>query len=294
MSESKKGVHQISPNSFLFFNTPEIMYYISLETYQKTKIKITIIKIMENSTNIYDSIIEYSVLGTGDTSPQDTIKNIDFIIYNYNFIIKEEKEKINILFNTKNPCNIDLSLHKFESENDNEFDINYNKQIKNIENKIKELMDIAEMQEQEIYQLKQKENINMNKMQNLNQQAEQLLFKLDEQNRNNQNNNNQFNGVNNNYQYNNNQNNNNYNQNNQNNNYGNNPYSQNNNMNLHSNNGNLQGNNININGNNKMYINSMKDANSNIIIIIMVEIRQMDIILMNKKSQIKFNILILY
>ena len=251
MSESKKGVHQISPNSFLFFNTPEIMYYISLETYQKTKIKITIIKIMENSTNIYDSIIEYSVLGTGDTSPQDTIKNIDFIIYNYNFIIKEEKEKINILFNTKNPCNIDLSLHKFESENDNEFDINYNKQIKNIENKIKELMDIAEMQEQEIYQLKQKENINMNKMQNLNQQAEQLLFKLDEQNRNNQNNNNQFNGVNNNYQYNNNQNNNNYNQNNQNNNYGNNPYSQNNNMNLHSNNGNLQGNNININGNNK-------------------------------------------
>ena len=256
MSESKKGVHQISPNSFLFFNTPEIMYYISLETYQKTKIKITIIKIMENSTNIYDSIIEYSVLGTGDTSPQDTIKNIDFIIYNYNFIIKEEKEKINILFNTKNPCNIDLSLHKFESENDNEFDINYNKQIKNIENKIKELMDIAEMQEQEIYQLKQKENINMNKMQNLNQQAEQLLFKLDEQNRNNQNNNNQFNGVNNNYQYNNNQNNNNYNQNN-------NPYSQNNNMNLHSNNGNLQGNNININGNNNMYINSMKDANSN-------------------------------
>ena len=264
MSESKKGVHQISPNSFLFFNTPEIMYYISLETYQKTKIKITIIKIMENSTNIYDSIIEYSVLGTGDTSPQDTIKNIDFIIYNYNFIIKEEKEKINILFNTKNPCNIDLSLHKFESENDNEFDINYNKQIKNIENKIKELMDIAEMQEQEIYQLKQKENINMNKMQNLNQQAEQLLFKLDEQNRINQNNNNQFNGVNNNYQYNNNQNNNNYNQNNQNNNYGNNPYSQNNNMNLHSNNGNLQGNNININGNNNnMYINSMKDANSN-------------------------------
>ena len=43
MTESKKGIHQISPNSFLFFNTPELMYYITLEIIQKIKIKLIII-----------------------------------------------------------------------------------------------------------------------------------------------------------------------------------------------------------------------------------------------------------
>ena len=101
MTESKKGIHQISPNSFLFFNTPELMYYITLEIIQKIKIKLIIIKIAENTTNIYDSIFNFSDFGTGDKSAQDTIKNLDFIIYNYNFIIKEDKEKVNILINKR-------------------------------------------------------------------------------------------------------------------------------------------------------------------------------------------------
>ena len=223
MTESKKGIHQISPNSFLFFNTPELMYYITLEIIQKIKIKLIIIKIAENTTNIYDSIFNYSDFGTGDKTAQDTIKNLDFIIYNYNFIIKEEKEKINILINTNNPCNLELSLHKFEEE-ENESNLNYNEQIKNFENKIKELMNIAESQEQEIFQLNQKENINLNKINTLNQQTEQLIFMLEERNRNNQYNNNQYNNMNNNQQYNGNANNNNYNQNQNNNNFGGNPY----------------------------------------------------------------------
>ena len=206
MTESKKGIHQISPNSFLFFNTPELMYYITLEIIQKIKIKLIIIKIAENTTNIYDSIFNFSDFGTGDKSAQDTIKNLDFIIYNYNFIIKEDKEKVNIVINTSNPCNLELSLHKFEEEED-DLNLNYKEQIKNFENKIKELMDIAESQEQEIFQLNQKENINLNKINTLNQQTEQLIFQLEERNRNNQYNNNQYN----NHQYNGNPNNNNYN-----------------------------------------------------------------------------------
>ena len=170
MTESKKGIHQISPNSFLFFNTPELMYYITLEIIQKIKIKLIIIKIAENTTNIYDSIFNFSDFGTGDKSAQDTIKNLDFIIYNYNFFIKEDKEKVNILINTSNPCNLELSLHKFEEEED-DLNLNYKEQIKNFENKIKELMDIAESQEQEIFQLNQKENINLNKINTLNQQT---------------------------------------------------------------------------------------------------------------------------
>ena len=231
MSESKKGIHQISPNSFLFFNTPELMYYITLEIIQKIKIKLIIIKIAENTTNIYDSIFNFSDFGTGDKSAQDTIKNLDFIIYNYNFIIKEDKEKVNILINTSNPCNLELSLHKFEEEED-DLNLNYKEQIKNFENKIKELMDIAESQEQEIFQLNQKENINLNKINILNQQTEQLIFQLEERNRNNQYNNNQYN----NHQYNGNPNNNNYNQNQSNNNFGNTSYMRKDSNNLYNNN----------------------------------------------------------
>ena len=231
MSESKKGIHQISPNSFLFFNTPELMYYITLEIIQKIKIKLIIIKIAENTTNIYDSIFNFSDFGTGDKSAQDTIKNLDFIIYNYNFIIKEDKEKVNILINTSNPCNLELSLHKFEEEED-DLNLNYKEQIKNFENKIKELMDIAESQEQEIFQLNQKENINLNKINTLNQQTEQLIFQLEERNRNNQYNNNQYN----NHQYNGNPNNNNYNQNQSNNNFGNTSYMRKDSNNLYNNN----------------------------------------------------------
>lgn len=230
MTESKKGIHQISPNSFLFFNTPELMYYITLEIIQKIKIKLIIIKIAENTTNIYDSIFNFSDFGTGDKSAQDTIKNLDFIIYNYNFIIKEDKEKVNILINTSNPCNLELSLHKFEEEED-DLNLNYKEQIKNFENKIKELMDIAESQEQEIFQLNQKENINLNKINTLNQQTEQLIFQLEERNRNNQYNNNQYN----NHQYNGNPNNNNYNQNQSNNNFGNTSYMRKDSNNLYNN-----------------------------------------------------------
>jgi len=231
MTESKKGIHQISPNSFLFFNTPELMYYITLEIIQKIKIKLIIIKIAENTTNIYDSIFNFSDFGTGDKSAQDTIKNLDFIIYNYNFIIKEDKEKVNILINTSNPCNLELSLHKFEEKED-DLNLNYKEQIKNFENKIKELMDIAESQEQEIFQLNQKENINLNKINTLNQQTEQLIFQLEERNRNNQYNNNQYN----NHQYNGNPNNNNYNQNQSNNNFGNTSYMRKDSNNLYNNN----------------------------------------------------------
>jgi len=231
MTESKKGIHQISPNSFLFFNTPELMYYITLEIIQKIKIKLIIIKIAENTTNIYDSIFNFSDFGTGDKSAQDTIKNLDFIIYNYNFIIKEDKEKVNILINTSNPCNLELSLHKFEEKED-DLNLNYKEQIKNFENKIKELMDIAESQEQEIFQLNQKENINLNKINTLNQQTEQLIFQLEERNRNNLYNNNQYN----NHQYNGNPNNNNYNQNQSNNNFGNTSYMRKDSNNLYNNN----------------------------------------------------------
>ena len=207
MSESKKGVHQIGPNCFLFFNTPEIFYCISFEETNSSKIKIIILKILENKTYIFDSLVDFSDFGTGDKSPLDTIKNLDFIIYNYNFVIKEEENKINILFNTNSPKNIELSLHKLELENDEDkLDMLYKEQMNQTENKIQELMNLSMKQEQEINRLKQNEDINLNRIKNLSQITENLLIEIENRNNNSFQNNNQYN--NNNKAYNNNQSNN--------------------------------------------------------------------------------------
>ena len=210
MSESKKGVHQISPNSFLFFNTPEIFYYISFEQVQETKIRIILIKIKETLTNIFGSTVDFSEFGTGDISSHDTIKNLDFIIYNYNFVIKEERDKAYILINTKNPKNIELSLYKLGIDDDNMLDLD-DEQMNQMENKINELMNIAENQEQEIYQLEQNESMNVNKIKKLKNFTDKLLFELENKKKSIQPNNNFNNKQYNNNQHNNNQNNNNYN-----------------------------------------------------------------------------------
>ena len=201
MSESKKGVHQISPNSFLFFNSPEIFYSISLEEVQDSKIQINIIKILETKTFIYVSIVDFSEFGTGDISAKDTIKNLDFIIYNYNFFIKEEEDKINILFNTKNPKNIELNLHKLELDEEDKFDLGYKEQINQIENRIQELNNVILKQEEEINVLQKNEFINLNRIKTLGGFTENLLNQINNKNKSNQsygsdgnnNNNNQYN-----------------------------------------------------------------------------------------------------
>ena len=277
MSESKKGVHQISPNSFLFFNTPEIFYYIYLEQVDTSKIKIDIIKILENNTNIFESIVNFSDFGTGDTSPQDTIKNLDFIIYNYNFVIKEEKDKINILINSKNPKNIELSLLKLNMEDENIDESNYIEQMNQMENKIEEFKIMAEKQEKEINLLQQNEYINMNKIKQLDKFTENLLSEIGNNNYNNQTNITNINYNSN--QYNNNSNNNNINpyyknnniynnDNNKNTNTIKNPYSANNNFYEKKNSFDMNNNNNNIRENNNInirnpYQNSIYNVNKN-------------------------------
>ena len=92
-SESKKGVHQIGQNSFLFYNTPEIFYSISFEIDEPKKIRIILLKMVEIDTYIFSANVPFSNLGTGDSTPQETIKNVNFLIFNYNFFIKEGLDK---------------------------------------------------------------------------------------------------------------------------------------------------------------------------------------------------------
>ena len=224
MPESKKGIYQIGINSFLFYNTPEIFYNISLEETEESQIKIIIVKILENNTNIFDTVVDFSEFGTGDNSSKDTIKNIDFIIFNHNFVIKEEENKINILFNTKNPKNIELFLHKLELEEEKDKDdLMYSQQMEQIIKNLEALKDTAAKQEQEIKQLQQNEDFNANKIKYLSTLTHNLITEIENKNSQNQYNDNNNNQYNNNSNNNNNNNNNQY-YNNSNNQYNNNQY----------------------------------------------------------------------
>ena len=275
MPESKKGIYQIGINSFLFYNTPEIFYNISLEETEESQIKIIIVKILENNTNIFDTVVDFSEFGTGDNSSKDTIKNIDFIIFNHNFVIKEEENKINILFNTKNPKNIELFLHKLELEEEKDKDdLMYSEQFEQITKNLEALRDTAAKQEQEIKQFQQNEDFNANKIKYLSTLTHNLITEIENKNSQNQNQyndkNNQYNNNNNNQYYNNsnNQYNNNQYYNGSNNKY-NNPYINNNNQINNNNEYNQYNNNYykNENKNNSynQYNNNYKQSNNNYI-----------------------------
>lgn len=192
MQESKKGVHQIDRNHFLFFNSPEIYYSLSFEIEESNKIRIILLKIMDEDTYIFDAVIPFSDFGTGDTSPVDTLKSVSFLIYNYNFLIKEEVNKAYLLVFSKNKKNIELFLHD-QNNVENSNDLYFNEQINNLQNKIQELINVKSIQEQKINELLKKEETHINMINNMEKITSNLLNQLETQNNNNnQNNNKQY------------------------------------------------------------------------------------------------------
>ena len=90
IAESKKGVHLIDLNNYLFFNSPDIYYSLSFEIVESNKIKVILIKILEAETYIFENIVPFSDFGTEDSSPLESLKKVSILVYNHNFIIKEE------------------------------------------------------------------------------------------------------------------------------------------------------------------------------------------------------------
>ena len=101
MFESKKGIHQIAPNNFLFFISPEIAYTLSFEIVESQKIRINLVKISESNTYIFTNVVPYTDFGKEEPNPQETIKNLSIIIFNHNFKIKEESNKSCLLLFSK-------------------------------------------------------------------------------------------------------------------------------------------------------------------------------------------------
>ena len=200
MSESKKGIHQITRYSYLFFNSPEIYYTISFEIEDSSKIRIILLKILETETYIFNAFVPFEKFGTGDKSAQDTINKVVFIIYNYNFIIKEDLNKVYLYLNSKIPSNIELTLIDHYGNEQN--DPNYNEEINNMQNLIQSLLTTISRQEQKINELKKVEEMNINKIQKMEQVTKNLFDeinnkqnKFNNNNNRNNNNNNQYNNY---------------------------------------------------------------------------------------------------
>ena len=197
MSESKKGIHQITRYSYLFFNSPEIYYTISFEIVDTSKIRIILLKILEAETYIFNALVPFEKFGTGDKSAQDTINKVVFIIYNYNFIIKEDLNKVYLYLNSKIPSNIELTL--FEHYGNEQNDQNYNEEINKMQTIIQSLLSTISRQEQKINELKKVEEMNINKIQKMEQVTKNLFDEINNKqnksNNNRNNNNNQYNNY---------------------------------------------------------------------------------------------------
>ena len=240
MSSVKRDVQRVGPNSFLFFNLPDIFYFLTFDIYEILKIKVNLIKMKPTETYVFEAIIPFNALGTDDPSPQDSLKNITYLICNKDFKIQEDLNlnKIYLSINSKNKASIELFL--YNKNNTSDKDLTKQNQINSLQNKIQELLNTISMQEQKINELRQREDNHKNLLNKMEEITGNITKKLNEEKNNNSN---QCNNRNNN-QYNNNQ----YN-----------PYSTNNNnnnfgygramtlptMNYNNNNSNLNNNNFN-------------------------------------------------
>ena len=104
MSSVKRDVQRVGPNTFLFFNLPDIFYFLTFDIYEILKIKVNIIKMQRTKTYVFEAINAFNALGMDDLSPQDSLKNITYLICNHDFKNQEDinLNKIYLSINSKN------------------------------------------------------------------------------------------------------------------------------------------------------------------------------------------------
>ena len=195
---SNKSLKQIGPSKFLFHLNSKTIYFLTFDNVDLTNIEIILIKLCPKDTLVYKNIIPFQNLGTGDCSPQDTIKTLNFIVYNFDFTISDQYHKFVLSLNTKFKANVELFLYNknMETNNLNKF-LENKKQIDSMQSKIHELISIISNQKKKINELKQKEQ-NQIKLINKIEEVTNGIASQYRNNPNKNNNNNQQNHMNNN------------------------------------------------------------------------------------------------
>ena len=116
MSENKKNIKMIGPNSFLFSFNQEAFYFLSFEVLELLKVKIILIKMLKTETYVFETIVPFNALGTNDPSPQDALQSVSYLICNNDFSIKEEMNKIILFINSINKASIQILSYDKNNE----------------------------------------------------------------------------------------------------------------------------------------------------------------------------------
>ena len=213
--EETKGIKQVYPGKFLFHLNSKDIYYLTLEAIDTNNIEVMLIKLLPRETYVYKSQFPFQSLNTNESSVYDAIKNLNYSIYNFNFKLSDEFNKITLLINNQTKIEVGLYNKNMDEKNKNEKNIEAKKNMDKLKDKMNNLLNIVSMQKNKIAELKRREESQVkliNKIEEVgNKINEQYQQQMQNKNNNNIQQNNNNNNMNNNYP---NNNNNNYNNNN--------------------------------------------------------------------------------
>ena len=200
-SNQTKEIKQISPGKYLFFINGKEIYYLTFESKDMMNIEIILIKLNPKETYVYKTIIPFQKIGTNDPSIIDALSNLNFIIYNFDFSITDEFNKIILWLNSKSQVSIHLFLYNKNMENvENKKQLEKKNNLEKMQDKMKELINIIEMQNKKIIELKQKEESQIKLINKVDEVTKQITDQYKEI----KNNSNNYNNANNNFNQNNN------------------------------------------------------------------------------------------
>ena len=208
--EGSRRIKQLYPGKFLFFLNSKDIYYLIFEIIDTINIKVILIKLKQKETYVYQATVPFQKFGTNNLSVYDTFKNINFTIYNFDFSLSDEYNKIILTLNSSN-AKIELLLYNqnIEKNNDNiKRQVEMKNNMEKMKNRMNELMNIISNQKKKISDLKQKEESQIkliNKVEEVTKKISEQYQSIKENNNNipqNNMNNNNYNNINNNNNFN--------------------------------------------------------------------------------------------
>ena len=200
-----KGMKQIYPGKFLFHLNSKDIYYLTLDATESNNIEILLIKLQPRQTYVYKSQIPFQSLNMNENSVYDALKNLNYSIYNLNFSLSEEFNKIILLINNQTRIEVGLYNKNMDDKWKNEQNLEAKKSMDKLKEKMNSLLNIVSMQKNKIAELKQKEESQVKLINKIEEVTNKISEQYQQQMQNNnnnmpQNNNNNINNnMNNNY-----------------------------------------------------------------------------------------------
>ena len=197
-NNASKGIKQLYPGKFLFHMNENELYYLTFESLDMINIEIILIKLRQKETYVYKTVIPFQKIGTNDTSAFDTLKNLNFIIYNFDFSLKDKFNKVILVLNSKFGTQIELFLYNKNMEKNNETmkqKLQRKKDLENMQSRMNELYNIIQFQNKKIFEIKKREEAQIKLINKVEEVTKNISEQYNKEFRNNNNNDNNFNNY---------------------------------------------------------------------------------------------------